>query len=827
MKYCILPLFLCLNLAVFAQRQGGIPSKITISGKVIDQETQQPLEYATITFTNPKRPDLVQGGITDAKGKFNISIFPGNYALKVEYISFEPISQAPKAYTTPQDLGTFELSIAENLLDEVQLVGERTEVEIRLDKRIYNVGKDITVRGGSVADVLDNVPSVSVDIDGNVALRGNDNVRILINGKPSGLVGISGPEGLRQLPAESIEKVEVVTSPSARYDAEGTAGILNIILKKEELEGVNGTFSANAGYPKNNRISANMNWRTRKINIFTTATYSDRWNLGTGYDDNEYFNGAAPSTFLEENDEFERGNSSVFSRLGLEYYINDQSSLILSGFYREREGGNSSLNELVELSSKRDVLSRTTRDRFEDEIDASFQYSADYTNKFDDKGHELTARFQYEESAEEEISSIEAQSTFPNPIPPSFEKIDNLEDQKRMLLQADYVWPIDEKTQFELGYRGNFNTQKTDYQVAFLDDGTPIIDTNLSNVLVYKEFVNAAYTQFGKKTGKFSYLLGLRMEHSNIQIDQRTTNDYTQKKYTDWFPTANFSYELNENENFTLGISRRLRRPRSRFINPFPSRSSITNLFVGNPDLNPTYTGAFDLGYLKRWEKYTFNGSVYYQKSTSTFTFINVDTGERVAISGNPNDPDSPQVIVPVLKRFPVNLAENNRIGVEFNLTYTPSRRVRLNGNFNLFNSETLGSYEGTSFDATNLSWFARMNASIRLPKKYNIQFRGFYRGPSVTAQSRSKSFYFFSGAINKEILKDKGSLSLRLSDLFNTSRFRNETFTDSFTSYTEYQRRQPTYTLSFTYRLNQRNNQRNNRNRMNQGMDDDGDFEY
>lgn len=235
MKYCILPLFLCLNLAVFAQRPGGIPSKITISGKVIDQETQQPLEYATITFTNPKRPDLVQGGITDATGKFNISIFPGNYALKVEYISFEPISQAPKAYTTPQDLGTFELSIAENLLDEVQLVGERTEVEIRLDKRIYNVGKDITVRGGSVADVLDNVPSVSVDIDGNVALRGNDNVRILINGKPSGLVGISGPEGLRQLPAESIEKVEVVTSPSARYDAEGTAGILNIILKKRRI----------------------------------------------------------------------------------------------------------------------------------------------------------------------------------------------------------------------------------------------------------------------------------------------------------------------------------------------------------------------------------------------------------------------------------------------------------------------------------------------------------------------------------------------------------------------------------------------------------------
>jgi len=320
--------------------------------------------------------------------------------------------------------------------------------------------------------------------------------------------------------------------------------------------------------------------------------------------------------------------------------------------------------------------------------------------------------------------------------------------------------------------------------------------------------------------------LGLRMEHSNIQIDQQTTNDFTQKKYTDWFPTANFSYELNESESFTLGLSRRLRRPRSRFINPFPSRTSITNLFTGNPDLNPTYTGNLDFGYLKRWQKYTFNSSVYYQKSTSVFTFVNINTGETVVISGNPNDPNNPEVRVPVLKRFPINLSENNRLGVEMNLTYTPSRSVRLNGNFNFFNSSTIGSYEGRSFDADNISWFARMNASIRLPKKYNLQVRGFYRGPSETAQSRSQGFYIISGALNKEILNDKGSLSLRLSDFFNTGRFRNETFTDTFTSYTEYQRRQPTYILSFTYRLNQKKNQRDRRN-MTEGREDDDDFEY
>lgn len=692
-------LLMCLPLLLSAQRPGGMPQKITLSGTIIDNDTQQPLEYATITFQNPQRPNMLQGGITDANGKFEIEIFPGRYTLKVEYISFEPYTKELAPYRENQDLGVIGLSISDNALEEVQVMGERTEVEFRLDKRIYNVGRDITVRGGSVADVLDNVPSVSVDIDGNVALRGNDNVRILINGKPSGLVGISGPEGLRQLPAESIEKVEVVTSPSARYDAEGTAGILNIILKKEELEGVNGTFSANVGTPKNNRASANLNWRTKKVNIFTTNTFSDDNNKGRGYDDNVYFNGAAPDTYLEEIDESNRGRKSFFSRLGLEYYINDKSSVIFSGFYRNSDGDNNSLNEIRELGANRDVYSFTTRENLESELDESLQYSIDYTNKFDDKGHELTARFQYEESNEDEQSQIEAKGYLPTVIPSSFETVGNLEFQKRMLMQADYVWPIDENTQFELGYRGNFNTQETDYEVAYLNNGIPTIDSDLSNVLVYKEFVNAAYSQYGKKINNFSFLFGLRMEHSNIQIDQRTTNDYTQKKYTDWFPTANFSYEINERESVTLGLSRRLRRPRSRFINPFPSRSSITNLFMGNPDLNPTYTGNLDFGYLKRWEKYTFNGSVYYQKSTSVFTFVNLNTGETVVISGDPNDPNNPEVRVPVLKRFPINLSENNRLGVEMNLTYTPNRSVRLNGNFNFFNSTTIGSYEGRSFD--------------------------------------------------------------------------------------------------------------------------------
>ena len=805
--------------------------KINIKGVVIDKETRQPLDYATISLTDLSRPELVQGGITDSKGSFNFNIWAGKYTLSIEYISFKKYIQENLVIRESLDLGEIELEVEVNALNEVEVMGERTEVEIRLDKRIYNVGKDITVRGGSVADVLENVPSVSVDVDGAVSLRGNNNVRILINGKPSGLVGISGPQGLRQLPAESIDKVEVVTSPSARYDAEGTAGILNIILKKQELIGFNGNFSLNAGSPKSNRGSASLNWRTQKLNIFSTTTIGDSQTRGNYLNNNEYFNQFSESKYLNEKRNNRRNRKSIFNNLGIEYYINDNSSLTLSGFYRTSDNSNITTNDIKENNLSGNIVSYIQRIEDEKEQDDSFQYSLDYDNKFDDTGQKLTARIQYEESLEDELGDIESTTKLPGLLPSLFEKVSTLENQKRFLIQSDYVLPINENIQFEIGYRGRFNTQTTDYEVSYLDPESqenlsPIYkpDENLSNVLTYKEYVNAFYSQYGQKINKFSYLIGLRMEHSNIQVNQQTTSEYSQRKYTDVFPTINLSFEVNDMENFILGYSRRIRRPRSRYINPFPSRSSVTNIFQGNPNINPSYSNTFDLGYLKRWDKFTFNSSIYFQRSTRVFTFITQDTGETAVISGNTNDPTSTVLKVPVLRLSPINLSKNNRIGTEFNITYTPSRKIRLNGNFNLFNSETIGTYNGTSFDAENLSWFARINSTIKLPYNIDWQTRIFYSGPRVTAQSKSKSIFSMSGALNKDILKEKGTISFRASDIFNSSKRITETRTPTFFSYGEFQWRQPTFIVTFTYRLNQKKNQ-NNRTQMNQGSGEEFDF--
>ena len=799
MKRLLLTLLLVsITCTVFAQRPNNSLNinKIKISGNITDSETAEPLEYATISLVNERFPNRIQGGITDRNGNFDIEIFPGKYNITLEYIGFQKVTLKDKIIRETSPLGDFKLNINSESLNEVELVGERTEVEIRLDKRVYNVGKDITVRGGSVTDVMDNIPAVSVDVEGNISLRGNDNVRILINGKPSGLVGLSGSAALRQLPAESIEKVEVVTSPSARYEASGTAGIINIILKKDELIGFNATFIANTGIPEYLGSTATLNWRTKKLNVFSTTTYRDQKSLGGGVFNSEYFNGDLPSSFANETRDYDRIRKNYFINLGAEYYINDKTSLTISGFVRDSNNTSDSNTEIDDLNVNGDVLSSVDRLQEEAEEDNSSQFTANFTKKFNDDGHELVAEIQLQKSAEDEFADIS------NSDSPS-ETAGTLESQTRNLFQLDYVWPIDKNTQFEFGYRGDFSSQENDYEIAIQENGRFIIDTNLSNVLLFEQNINALYTQYGKKINKFSYLLGLRMENTNIIIDQKTTSDFKEKKYINFFPTVNLSYEFSEEENITLGFSRRIRRPRSWSLNPFPSRSSVTFFRQGNPDLDPSYSSTFDFGYLKRWEKFTLNGSAYYQKATQVITRITEATGEVVRVS------EDPIIEIPSLRATSINLAENNRLGTEFTLTYTPSRKFRLSGNFNIFNSETIGTYNKQVFDAEIVSWFARINGNITLPKGWTAQLRGFYRGPNATAQSKSKGFFVLSGAINKDVLNKKGTLSFNASDLLNSRLYRNTTTTELFTNYSEFQWRRPSYVMTFTYKINERKNQR------------------
>ncbi|WGF92295.1 TonB-dependent receptor domain-containing protein [Aequorivita marisscotiae] len=829
MKRYLSLLFLLATTLLLAQNTTN--NQVTVKGLILEDGTDYPLEYSTVSFIN-KEGKTVTGGITNEEGKYSIDVPEGVYTVRYEFISYKTKEVPNQNLTKNTTLPTIKLAMDAASLDEVVVRAETTEVQVRLDKKIYNIGKDLTAGGATVSDALNNVPSVTVDIDGAIALRGNENVRILINGKPSAIAGFGSTDALRQLPAEAIERVEVITSPSARYDAEGTAGILNIILKKEKTLGLNGSISTSIGVPLNSNASGNINIRTDKFNIFNTTGVYYRSGPGRAFFNNNYF----PRTFLDDNGDpvtvdpqydqvierrdYNRQGDGFNTNLGIEYFLTDKSSITASGFYRKGGGRDVTTNNTSNYNDNT-IAESILRVENEDEDDSNYQFSLNYVNNFNDHGHKLTADLQYDRGKDDERSLISEERIFPNNTALSAEEIIEKQNQTEYLAQADYVLPIGENAQFEAGYRGKFEESKTDYTL-FEETGTSGIfvrNDSLSNVFNYNENVHALYSQYGNKFGKFSFLLGLRLENTQLKgkVDAENVSENTplnlnfDKNYTGLFPTVNLTFEIKDNENITLGYNRRINRPRHWFINPFPSRSSEANVFQGNPNLDPAYASAFDLGYLKRWKKFTLTTSIYYQHETDAFERVQEETGE-VTSNG-----------IPIIRTLPINLSTNKRYGFELGLLYNPTKWLNLNGSFNYFQFETEGFYNGVDYGAENTSYFGRFSSKVKLPWKVEWQTSAFYRGPSNNSQTESDPILSVNMAMSKDIINDNGTLALNVSDLFNTRKRNSLTTTDTFTSESEFQWRRRQVTLTFTYRFNQKK-QRQRPDR--EGNFDEGGFE-
>ena len=794
-------LFLTLLFSAYINSQ---ENNLTISGKIIDSDFNTPLEYATISIYDSKKQNLINGVISDNSGFFSIELTKGLYDLKIEYISFETKTLEKIDVQNSIDLGIISLSINENLLDEIEVIGEKTEIEIKLDKTVYNIGKDLTLKGSSVSDVLDNLPSLEVDIDGNVSLRGNQSVRILINGKPSGLVGISSNDALKQFPSESVEKVEVITSPSARYNAEGTAGIINIVLRKNKLAGLNGSASLNLGDPRRVGISTNLNFRTKKISLFGNIGDNSTKYINGFKNETEYFTGREKNNFLYENGERNSERNSNYYNGGIEYFFDEKTSFVASFVNNSSDGLTNTSNLIDQTFDNINSLSERLED--ENEIDENKEFSFNFSKKFNDKGHELTIDYQKEKSFEIESSSILNSKLKPIYERYLSEKITTDENQNSELYKIDYVLPIGEEGQFEAGFRRSNQHQKIDYLVEKEDNlGNYISDNNLSNTLLYNEKVNAYYTQYGNKKNNFSFLLGLRFEESITNVTQVVNGDNTKKKYNDLFPTLNLALELKEDETITLGYNRRIRRARSYFINPFPSRSSITNIFQGNPNIEPTYSNGIDLGYLKRFSQTTINGSIYFRKSTGEFTFITESTGESVLVNGN---------LVPVIRRTPINLASNSQTGVEFNVNYTQSKLWRVRGNINFFESDLKGEYNGVVYDSKNFSWSGGLNNYLKIFSSVDWQTSLSYRAPQKTAVSNRKARISSNTALSKDLMKDKLTLTFKVNDIFETQKWRIESFNENYRSYSESSwRGGRNFELNLIYRFNQKKSDRKRSN--------------
>lgn len=798
-KVILLILLTSLSLISMAQRPGGGPGGrgnfFNFSGQLIDESTTEPLEFATVSVFNPADSSLVKGTVTDAEGNFKLLIRPGNYYAELQFITHEKkiIENIEIQRGSPVVLGKIEMKPQQLELDELVVTGERTQMELTLDKKVYNIGKDLSNLGGSASDLLGNLPSVEVDVEGNISLRGSENVQILIDGKPSGLIGLSGTGGLQQLQGNLIERVEIITNPSARYDAEGGAGIINIILKKDKAKGFNGSFQLQAGYPAQNGGSVNVNYRTGWINWFVNYGVTRRKSPGKGFTNNAFF---SPDTtyFINQINDRNRNGISQNVRFGSDIYFNDKNVLTLSASYRNSDNDNITKTSYNFLDENRASFSDRFRQDNEQEDDVNWQYEVLFNRDFKRKGHKLTFNLQYQDSNEVEISQFDDETNFADGTIFDFnQRAENDNGEERTLMQIDYVQPFSKAAKFEAGVRYNFRNIFNDYVVESDSSDTGVYEevTNLTNDFNFDERILASYFILSNKLEKVSWQLGARLEHTDLETLLEQTGESNNQDYLSFFPSANVTYKYSNISSLQLSYSRRVSRPRFRNLNPFVTFSNPLSIYTGNPNLQPQFTDSYELGILQNRTASTIYLGIYHRHTD--------DVVSRIQIAGE----EEGQTI-----RRPENLAVRNDLGLELNLTQELGSKFRMTGNVNFFNSNTNGfnpeTGEDISAEATTMS--TRMMGFYRNDKLFNAQMTWSYRAPRKTPQGTRKAITSIDLGLSKDVLNRNGTVALSVRDLFNTRKYRGETITEFFTTDSEFQRRRgPTATVSFTYRLNQR----------------------
>ncbi|WP_343531291.1 TonB-dependent receptor [Pedobacter sp.] len=743
-------LLLCCSLLSVAQE----PKIVTIKGRVLENETQLPIEGAGVTvlaFTNQKAASVA----TNKNGEFNIQIAAGTYHIKIEFISFKPILLENKTIDKDTELGNLALHTDIKLLKAVDVVGEKSSVSLDLDKKTFNVGKDLLSKGGNANDILSNVPSVNVDANGTISLRGNSGVRILINGKPS---MISANNGLEQIPASSIEKVEVITNPSAKYEAQGGAGIINIVLKKNSLSGLNASIQAGIGDPTNYNGNVNASFKTEKFNLFSNVGVRFR-NLYLKDERLQTTQSNGVKNVLRQNNLNNRRDDAYNFYIGGDYYF-DAKNTLTGSFYHSTLILNNKINYHYNYFDGNNTNDSTIY-RFEHykEPKKYNQLELSYVKTFDKKDKSWTTSLRYDFWNDDENQNINQQKLLPTGTPESNLITKNIESSNDIYIQSDYNTKLGENGKFEVGVRSDLRAIKSDYWA--IANGIALPQYN--NKLSYDENLVSAYVQVGHKIKKWNYLLGLRSELSLIGISDRAGTFNDKKHYIDLFPTLHLVYALQKSTDLQLSYSRRINRPEFWQLNPFGGLSDTRYLTIGNPDLDPTYSNSFELALLKKWDKFTLTPSVYYAHTKNYFQYVLKQTADGFFLN------------------TPINLDKEERYGVEISSTYNPFNWWRLSFNFNYYGFKQQGEFEGKQYGTENQTWTSQLNSKIKLPKNLSIETIFSYRGKFQDIQSINKAVYRLNIALSKDILNEKMTLNLAANNLLNTLIDRRELHTPSY----------------------------------------------
>lgn len=781
-------IFFCLQTAAQSS------AKAVVKGKATDSLTVTPLSFSGVKIFKSADKKLENEIVSNEAGNFSAELPYGRYFLQIDFMGYSPYKTSEftlsKDHPT-HDFGLMKLVRSTNTLQEVVVQAEKSSMQLSLDKKIFNVGKDLANAGGSASDILTNIPSVSVDPEGNVKLRGSGGVRILIDGKPSGLVSFKGGSGLQQLQASMIDRVEIITNPSARYEAEGMAGIINIVLKKDKRQGFNGSFELTTGYPTNFGGAANLNYRHKKLNFFINYGISHRRQPNQSSLYQEVYSKDTTFILRQTNHGMLTGFSNNI-RGGIDYYFSEKSTLTGSYLFR-RSDANRKTDIRYEdyLNGASKLTGISTRTQNEDEVEPNSEYSLIYKKSFEQKGHEFSAEVKFLDNWESSRQLFTQNYFLPNGSEnlskAVVQKSPNDEFEKQWLFQMDYSKPISKEGKFELGLRSSFRDMENDYVVTEKNASGEFVPLpGLDNDFFYHENINAAYGIIGNKSKKISYQAGLRAEWTDVKTTLAETHQVNPRSYMNLFPSIHFTVDLAKQNAIQLSYSRRVRRPVYDDLSPYMTFSDSRNFFSGNPDLNPEFSNVFEIGHIKYFDKGTFSSAIYYRDTKGK-----IDRIRRVNAEGNSTT-------------RPENLLSEKSFGTEFTSGYSPYKWWKLDFNFNFFHSEINGSNILNSYKATTYSWFARQTSRFMLPKNLDVQVRGNYEAPQKTAQGTRKALYYMDLSMSKDVLKGNGTLTFNVLDVFNSRRNRYTSTGPNFFTEGNSQGRRRQMNLTLNYRIKQ-----------------------
>lgn len=730
--------------SMYAQNPGSI------TGEVNDKNSKQPLPYVSIVVKDGNK--VVTGIITDDNGKFNIKNLPlAKYSVEAQFMGYKTFKRDITLGETVKtfDMGTILLTEEATMLQEVEIVKEVSTIEQKLDRKVITVGRDLTTAGGTAGEIMNNIPSVNVDQDGNISFRGNQNVRILVDGRPT---NISPAQLLKQIPSTSIKKIELITNPSAKYNPEGMSGIINIILHKNTNDGFNGNFNSGITFgkvPKYNN-SIDMNYRSGKVNFFTNMGN----NLGKRYNWGEVYRNSPDLNSFQDLDIY-NDNENYFGKFGLDFYINDNNTI--SAYVNLN-----SFDADSRIDIGIDYLNDTEDDtsQISDFVSGNHNntYNLAYKHKFDKEGHTLD----FEGNLNDTKSAQAGRYDIVTGTTPS-NYVDRVEDTRQnATLNLDYVNPLSDKSKLELGAEARLIRSDNDYQTT-----NPLIIDPVSDYS-YDADIYSAYATFGQKFEKFGYQVGARFESYKVKARSVTGNVNFDDDYITVYPSAYLTYSLDQKNMFQLSYSRRVDRPSLEQTKPIREFSTPLITSLGNPELEPQFTNSVELNYTKMFGKgSSITGGVFYR-------LIN-DEISRVLYPDETTENQNDQIM-----SFD-NYDNNSSYGFEVSANYRIAKWIDIQpaidfssisqkGAVSILQPDGEYDFVIKSIDANAFN--ARLNANMRVNQRLSFILFGFYRGPVNGVQNNSKEMYKVDSGVRYSLLDDKMSLSLRFNDMFKTMRY-------------------------------------------------------